>query len=131
MQCCSAVRRARLLIHNLSYCRHRVDNFLDDSVIKCKLTHRRSVVTLCMLCMIRSNLMHPHCGASAGRSSVFLRASSMQDLIALYDLYTSFLQHLSGTISVTLCLRVLDRRALRARSILLFWPKLLSPFYRF
>ena len=37
--------------------------FLAGGVLNCNLSHRRSVAVLCMLYKIRSNPMHPLCGA--------------------------------------------------------------------
>ena len=37
--------------------------FLAGGLLNCNLSHRRSVLVLCMLYKIRCNPMHPHCGA--------------------------------------------------------------------
>ena len=41
----------------------RSARFLAGGVLECNLAHRRSVAELCILCKIKSNPMHPLCGA--------------------------------------------------------------------
>ena len=41
----------------------RSDDFLAGGVLDCNLAHRRFVAELCMLFKIKSNPMHPLCGA--------------------------------------------------------------------
>ena len=81
---------ARLPIHTLNY-------WTVQSVFERDIAHRRSVAFLCMLYQIRCNLMHAAwtvCGSAGytwcpGRTSVYLCATSLQNLAVPHDFYSS------------------------------------------
>ena len=104
------------------------------------ISHRRSVAVLCMLYKIRCNPMHPLNGALPG-PYVPMRVTRGA-LVAHRYIYAPprcrTLQHSrtlfpsrrpSGTILLTAYSMVWDWRISRAGPMLLYWPKLLYPYY--
>ena len=125
---------ARLPIHTLNY-------WTEQSVVPgLNISHRRSVTVLYMLYKIRCNPVHPLNGALPGpyvpvrvtRSSLVAhrytyalpRAEPCRTAELLFPS-----RCLSGTILLTLYSMMWDWRVSRAGPMLLYWPKLLYPYY--
>ena len=111
--------------------------FLTGGVFECDIAHRRSVAVLCMLYKIRCNPVHPFNGALPGPYVLWSHIGSLMRCLAAeprcrasqYRLTFIPSQWPSGTIFLTPCSTVSDRRVSRAGQMLSHWPKLLYPYY--
>ena len=114
--------------------------FLTGGVFECNISHRRSVAVLCMRYKIRCNPVHPLNGALPW-SYVPVRVTRGV-LVAHRYTYAPprcrILQYRgllfpsrcpSGTILITSYSMVWDCRVSRVGPMLLYWPKLLYPYY--
>ena len=114
--------------------------FLTGGVFECDISHRRSVAVLYILYKIRCNPVHPLNGALPGP---FVPARVTRGALVAHR-YTSApprcrtLQYSrifipskcpSVTILLTPYSMVWDWRVSRAGPMLLYWPKLLYPYY--
>ena len=118
--------------------------FLTGGVFECDISHRRSVALLCMLYKIRCNPVHPLNGALPG---LYVSVRVTGGALVAHR-YTRNLQYRtfaaepcstagllfpsrcpSGTILLTAYSMVWDWRVSKARPMLLYWPKLLYPYY--
>ena len=113
--------------------------FLTGSVFKCDISHRRSVAVLCILYKIRCNSVHP--------LKLSLDRMCQRGLHAVLCLHIGTLMHSlaaepcstaellfpfrcsSGTILLAPFSMVWDWRVSRAGPMLLYWSKLLYPYY--
>ena len=114
--------------------------FLAGGMFECDISHRQSIAVLCMLYKIRCNLVHPLNGALPG---LYVPVQVTRGALATHR-YTyappscRTLQY-SRTLSPSLCssetimltpyLMVWDWQVSRAGPMLLYWPKLLYPYY--
>ena len=114
--------------------------FLTGGVFECDISHRRSVAVLCMLYKIRYNPGHPLNGALPGpcvparvtRCALVAHRYTYAPLAAEPRSKAGLLfssRCLSGTILLTPYSMVWDWRVSRAGKMLLYWPKLLNPYY--
>ena len=114
--------------------------FLTGGVFECSISHLRSVAVLCMLYKIRCNPVHPINGAPPGphvpvrvaRGALVAHRYTYAPPLCttLQHSRTSFPSRCPfGTILLTPFSMVWDWRVSRAGSMLLYWPKLLYPYY--
>ena len=114
--------------------------FLTGSVFECDIAHRRSVTVLCMLHKIRCNPMHPlndalsepYAPVRVTRGALVHIGILMRHLAAGPRSAAGLLfpsQCPSGTILLSPYSMVWDWRVSRAGPMLLYWPKLLYPYY--
>ena len=114
--------------------------FLTGGVFECDISHRRSVAVLCMLYQIRCNPVHPLNGALLDRMCqrglhgvLWLHIGTVMHSLAAEPCSTAgFLFPFrcpSGTILLAPFSMVWDSRVSRAEPMLLYWPKLLYPYY--
>ena len=114
--------------------------FLTGGVFECDISHRRSMAVLCMLYKIRCNPVHPLNGALPGLSvpALVTRGTlfAHQYTYALPRCRTlqysrTFIPFSgpSGTILLTTFSMMWDWWVSRAGPMLLYWPKLLYPYY--
>ena len=114
--------------------------FLTWGVFECDISHRRSVVVLCMLYKIRCYPVHPLNGALPGQyvpvwvtrgALVARRYTYATPRCRTLQYYRTFVPSWcpSGTILLTHDSMVWDWRVSRAGPMLLYWPKLLYPYY--
>ena len=132
---------ARLPIHTLNYWTEQsLCRFLAGGVFECNITHRRSVAVLCMLYKIRRNPVHPLNGALPGpyvpvrvTRALWSHICILMHRLAAEPWSTAGLlfpsRCASGTILLTLHSMVWDWRLARAGPLLLYWSKLLYPYY--
>ena len=111
----------------------RVTCFLAGCVLNCDISHRRSVVVLCMLYKIRCNPKHPLCGAlpvpyvpvRVTRGALIAHRYTFAPP-AVEPRSTALLlfpsQYLSGMIWLTPYLMVWDWRVSRAGPMPFCWP---------
>ena len=110
--------------------------FLIGRVFECDISHRRSVAVLCMLHKIRCNTLHPLNGALPGP---YVPARVTRGALVAHR-YTyapprcRTLQHSRTFIHFSVCFwndlaMVWDCWVSRAGPMLLYWPKLLYPYY--
>ena len=114
--------------------------FLTGGVFECDISHRRSVAVLCMLYKIRCNLVHPLIGALPG-PYVPARVTRGALVAHRYTYAPPRCRTLRragllfpsrcppGTILLTPYSMVWHLRVSRAGPMLLYWPKLLHPYY--
>ena len=112
--------------------------FLTGGVFECDISHHRSVAVLCMLYKIRCNPVHPLNDALPGkyvpaRVTRGALLGTLMHRLAADPCGTAGLLFASrcssGTILLTPCSMVWDWRVSRAGSMLLYWLKLLFPYY--
>ena len=134
---------ALLPMHTLNYWTARAVSgarFLTGGVFECDIFHRRFVAVLCMLCKIRCNPVHPLNGALPGpyvparvtRGALvahrYTYAPSRCRTLQYRRTFIPFSVS-SGTILLNPYSMVWDWRVSRAGPMLLYWPKLLYPYY--
>ena len=135
MNHCSAAAHLKLLDRAVS-----VALFLTGGMFECDISHRRSVAVLCILYKIRCNPVHPLNGALPGpyvparvtRGARGLHGTLMHRLSAEPCSTAGLLfssRCPSGTILLTPYSMVWDWRVSKAGPMLLYWPKLLYPYY--
>ena len=120
--------------------------FLTRGVFECDISHRRSVAVLCMLYKIKCNPVHPLNGALPGpyvparvtrgalvahrytyaapRSRTLQCSRTLQYSRTFIPFSVSLWNDLGNPVSM-----VRDWRVSRAGPMLLYWPKLLYPYY--
>ena len=114
--------------------------FLARSAFECDISHRQSVAVLCMLYKIGCNPVHPLNGALPGphvpvrlHAVLWSHISTLMHRLAAEPCSTAGLlfpsQCPSGTILLTPFSMVWDWQVSRAGPMLLYWPKLLYPYY--
>ena len=115
--------------------------FLTEGVFECDISHRRSVAVLCMLYKIRCNPVHPLNGALYLvhvcqcwlHSLLWSHIGTLMHRLAAEPCSTAGLlfpsRCSSGTILPTPYSMVWDWQGSRAGTMLLYWPKLLYPYY--
>ena len=114
--------------------------FLTGAVFECDISHRRSVAVLCMLYKIRCNPVHPLDGALPGPNMPerFTRGALVAHRYTYAAPRCRILQYSRTFIpfSVSLCndfanhvSMVWDWWVSRAGPMLLYWPKLLYPYF--
>ena len=109
-------------------------SFLTGGVFECDLARRRSVAVLYMLYKFRCNPIHPLCGAlpvpyvpvRVTRGAVIAHRFTYMRLVAAEPRSIAGLlfrcQYLCGTILVTPCSMVRDRRVSREWPMPFYWP---------
>ena len=118
----------------------RAARFLTVGVFECDIVHRRSVAVLCMLYKIRCNPVHHLNGALPGpyvpvrvtRGALVAHQHTYAPPRCRTSQYsrTFFPSRCpSGTILLTPYSMVWNWRVSRAGPMLLYWPKLLYPYY--
>ena len=131
--CSAADTHLKLLDRTVSGTR-----FLTGDVFECDISHRRSVAVLCMLYKIRCNPAHPFNGALPGpyvpaqptRGALVAhrytyappRCRTLQYSRTFIPFSVSLWNDLANPV-------LWDWRVSRAGPMLLYWPKLLYPFY--
>ena len=117
--------------------------FLTGGVFDCDIYDRRSVAVLCMLYKIRCNPVHPLNGALPGQfvpvrdtrgalvAHRFTYAPPRCRTLQYSMTFIPFSVSLWNDILLTPYSMVWDWRVSRAGSMLLYWPKLLYPYYIF
>ena len=116
--------------------------FLTGGVFECDISHRRSVAVLCMLHKIRCNPVQSLNSALPDRMcqlglhavlwshiGTLMHRLDAEPCSAAGLLFPSRCS--SGTILLTPYSMVWDWRVSRAGPMLLYWPKLLNPYYSF
>ena len=114
--------------------------FLTGGMFECDISLRRSLAVLCIFYKIRCNPVHPLNGvlpepyvtARVTRGALVTHGTFMHCLAA-EPCHTAGLlspsRCPSGTILLTPCSMVWDSWVSRAGPMLLYWPKLLHPYY--
>ena len=114
--------------------------FLTGGVFECDISHRRPAAFLCMLYKIRCNSVHPLNGALPGpicqcglHAVLWSHIDTLMHRLTAEPCSTAGLlfpsRCPSGTILLTPYSMVWDWRVSRAGPMLLYWPKLLYPYY--
>ena len=113
--------------------------FLTGGVFECDISHRRSVAVLCMIYKIRCNPVHPLNGARDRmcqrglHAVVWSHIGTLKHRLAAEPCSTAGLllpsRCSTGTILLTPYSMVWDWRVSRAGPMLLYWSKLLYPYY--
>ena len=134
--CCAADTHLKLLDQAVSG-----DRFLTGGVFECDIYNRRSVAGLCKFYKIRCNPVHPINSALPGpyvparvtRGALVAHRYTYAPPRCRTLLYSGTYIFPSrcpfGTILLTLYSMMWDWRVSRAVPILLYWPKLLYPYY--
>ena len=137
------------IIFFIEYCIFQLDKtmclvsgarFLTGGVFECDISHRRSVAVLCMLYKIRCNPVHLlmvlalHRMCQRGLHAVlWLHIGTLMHSLGAEPCNTAGLlfpfRCPSGTILLTPFPIVWDWRVSRAGPMLLYWPKILYPYY--
>ena len=113
--------------------------FLTGGVVECDISHRRSVA---VLCFIRSGgtrctllmVLYLDCMCQCGlHAALWSQIRTLMHRLAAEPCSTAGLlfpsRCPSGTILLTPCLMVWDWQVSRLGPMLLYWPKLLYPYY--